>query len=106
MEPRHVITCIEAVQTFGKDSQKTKCIEEMGELIQALCKESFAETVEEKEQNLANIRTEIADVLITVTQMQTIYGEVAVNNEIDYKIKRLQGKIKDYRDNIKGEETP
>ena len=103
MDPRHVATCISAVQTYGKENQKKKCIEEMGELIQALCKETFVETEEERQENLMNIRTEIADVLITATQMQMIYGAAAVQSEINYKINRLQGKINNYN---KGEDTP
>lgn len=106
MEPWHVATCISAIQTYGKENQKKKCIEEMGELIQALCKETFVETEEEKYENLMNIRTEIADVLITVTQMQLIYGAAAVKSEISYKIERLQKKIDKFKAKCKGEETP
>lgn len=58
----------QAIETYGKDAQLKMAIEEMAELIQAICK-SFRGA-----DNLDNIIEEIADVEIMLAQLKLIYG--------------------------------
>lgn len=92
MEFKHRLICRQALNHYGKENQKKKCIEEMAELTKALCKETFV-TPEEVEDNLVNIQEEIADVIITANQMRILYGAEQVDAAIEYKINRLKGKM-------------
>lgn len=51
-----------AISDYGKGPQKMKAIEELSELIQAICK-----------GNLSNIAEEMADVQIMLGQLEIIY---------------------------------
>lgn len=79
-EPRQSVLR-HAIDVFGEGHQARKAIEEMGELIQALCK---ADDVE-------HIREEIADVRIMLDQLDMIYGGPDGFTD-DYKIKRLKAR--------------
>lgn len=92
MELRQRLICRRAVDHYGKENQKKKCIEEMAELTKALCKESFV-TPDEVNGNLVNIQEEIADVIITANQMRIVYGPEQVDAAIEYKLNRLKGKM-------------
>lgn len=77
----------DAIETFGVESQITKCIEECAELIQALCKRDHDNTIEE-----------IVDVEICLEQMKTIFindakSSVLYCDMIRYKRERLQERI-------------
>lgn len=68
----------------GIMTQKQKAIEELGELIVALAKDS----------DLYNITEEIADVEIMLTQLKMIYdNEEEVENIKEYKIERLLNNV-------------
>lgn len=54
---------IDIIDYYGEDKQKTKAIEEMSELIKAICK-----------NDVENIEEEIADVSIMLSQLQIMYG--------------------------------
>ena len=91
----YVEVYLEALETFGLDSQIKQTVEECAELINALCKFqrgrcSFPEVV-----------TEIADVIIMAHQMALSFGVEAVEKEIQYKVKRLHGRIQ----NLKQKQT-
>ncbi|MCL2280724.1 hypothetical protein FWC31_02455 [Candidatus Saccharibacteria bacterium] len=79
---------------WGVKSQQVMAIEEMSELQKELCKylrrtENSGEyTKEEIEETISNIQEEIADVLIIVTQMRSIFGADEVDKMIDRKLQR------------------
>ena len=92
MELKQRLICRRAVNHYGKENQKKKCIEEMAELTKALCKETFV-SPDEVDGNLINIQEEIADVIIMANQMRIIYGPDQVDAAIEYKLNRLKGKM-------------
>ena len=77
---------IDIIDYYGETNQKTKAIEEMAELIKAICK-----------NDIENIEEEIADVSIMLSQLQIIYG--FSNDKIEKikkeKINRTLERIKD-----------
>ena len=97
-----------AIDTYGDDSQMDMCIEEMSELTKALLKFrrlenkkstvksiDYAEYISEKIHTASNVAEEIADVKIMLVQMEMIFGcSEEVNNQIEFKIKRLKERLK------------
>lgn len=86
---------------YGYESQTRQCIEEMSELIQALCKHSRAisgrqisKSAECPEKD--EVTEEIADVYITVSQIEYILGisSMKLNEEIEKKLDRQIERIK------------
>lgn len=74
-----------AVACFGKLHQKIVAIEEMAELIQAICKDFRGKL------NMENLVEEMADVQIMLDQLQIIYdAHEAVDAAMELKIKRLR----------------
>ena len=82
MHPNEVI--IKAVQTYGREHQITKAIEEMAELMNELAKSQDKRTTTEK------VIDEIADVKIMLKQLEYIYGQFKVEKRFMEKIKRLE----------------
>ena len=72
-----------AVNHYGKEHQKKKAIEEMGELITALSREQDGRATEH------DVITEIADVHLMIRQLMVIYGVDKCLNEYDRKQRRL-----------------
>lgn len=62
------------VDYYGADNQKIVCLEEMGELTQAITKDLRGNP------NLKNLAEEIGDVLLTIEQLIVIYGDVSGTN--------------------------
>jgi NTP pyrophosphatase (non-canonical NTP hydrolase) len=78
----------DAVQTYGKQSQVDKAIEEMSELIKALLKERHSNG------SVDDIIEEIADVYIMLSQLCLIFeAGVAADEFVDYKLKRLDRRL-------------
>lgn len=77
----------EIIETYGQVSQENIAIEEMSELIKAIIKHRRYHT----EQTAADIREEIADVKIMVTQLEMIYGDVS--DIVDFKIIRQKYRL-------------
>lgn len=76
-----------AIAQYGVEPQRKMAIEEMAELTNALMK--FARgrvTVED-------IVEEVADVSIMMQQLGIIYGQKAVDLQIDYKTARLEKRL-------------
>lgn len=71
-----------AINRFGEHHQMQKAVEEMGELIVALCK-----------GNDENVQEEIADVMIMMCQLQILFGEKEVEGWIEKKMRRLKRTI-------------
>lgn len=102
-----------AIDHYGKTHQVTKCIEEIGEFLQALSKYTFLgekhrewkktatgpATIEDRyffhdiEQGERHLQEEIADSIITMQQMRLIYGPEAVDWWIEFKLNRLEEQI-------------
>lgn len=82
----------QAVKVFGEKSQIRMAIEEMSELIKALCKLERAETVAERDKAFGNVIEEMADVQIMLDQLRIIFGNDAKAVE-DVKLDRLVTRI-------------
>jgi len=78
--------CSKAIAHFGEASQKQKAIEELGELIVALCRQGYGGTV-------VDVVDEIADVVIMANQLRQIFGTIAVDRRIEQKLDRLEMRI-------------
>ena len=76
-----------AVAHYGKEHQKKKAIEEMGELITALSREQDGRATEH------DVITEIADVHLMIRQLMVIYGVDKCVEEYDRKQRRLLRRI-------------
>lgn len=79
-----------AINTFGIPRQEDIAIEEMSELTKAIIKNRRTPDKSHKD----DIREEIADVFIMITQLKMIYGG-DIEEIIDKKIKRLQLRLED-----------
>lgn len=82
------------LDTWGLGIQAQMAVEEMGELIKAVCKynrkKCFNELNEEIEYNL---KEEIADVLNTVEQLELAFGVQEIEKIREQKIERTLKKI-------------
>jgi len=76
----------DAIHKWGKDSQIMIAMEECAELLTSL-----AQTFRASKD--PNVITEIADVLITVSQLRLIFGKEEVDIEIERKIERTKRKL-------------
>lgn len=81
-------TYMNALVTYGDRHQMTKCLEEMGECIQAICK------VMNGGENFDHLAEEIADVTVTMEQMRLLFG---INDKVcaymDAKVLRLDAQL-------------
>lgn len=78
-----------AINTFGIDAQTDKTLEELGELATALIQYRYGRIT------IDDLRSEIADVLITVGQLRLHYGATAVDDIRDVKLARLKRLVAD-----------
>jgi phosphoribosyl-ATP pyrophosphohydrolase len=74
----------QAINKWGEECQYQKAIEECAELIKAICK-----------RDKLNIIEECADVLIMAEQIKMMIGREDVDKIINYKLKRLKGRIEE-----------
>lgn len=88
---------IEAIKTFGKDSQCKIAIEEMAELTKEICK-NFRGS-----DNVDHIAEEIADVKIILMQLEIIFNCTdKVIEWQDFKLRRLEQMIQKKGENHDG----
>ncbi len=90
-EQKHAreINC-SALDTYGKEAQKSKLFEEIGELMDALCKCSAGR------DKVTHLAEEIADVGIMLGQMAIMFDcEAEVERQKRYKLKRLEQRIEE-----------
>lgn len=86
---------IRNLQINGSSVQIIKCCEELSELNVELCK-LFANTTQYIDKNYLNLCTEIADTIITLTQIMSVYNCFeGVADEINYKLERLRKRLLD-----------
>ena len=84
-----------AILTYGQTAQEDVAIEEMSELIKAICKMRRA-GVNEKPAAMDAIVDEIADVSIMMEQLCMMYECFdAVENRRRYKVRRLENRLKE-----------
>lgn len=94
MTDKQIKTLINAIQTYGTNSQIDKAIEEMSELTKALLKHR------QNNGSVSDIIEEVADVQIMILQLLLIFEATsAMDVFIDYKINRLENRL----NNIGGE---
>ena len=67
---------------YGFENQRLKTIEELSELIQALCKD-----------DKDNVKEEVADCLIMLEQLKIYLGEDIIDKIIDEKLNRQLRRI-------------
>lgn len=83
---------LNVISEFGADSQIDKAAEEMAELIQALLKNRKAGR--EHPATLDNVYEEMADVIITFSQLRLIYNnESKLNDKVHEKLDGLRALI-------------
>lgn len=81
--------CMKALEVYGED-QINICIEEMSELTKELCK------YKRGRKNREQLAEEIADVKITLAQMQMLFDCTdEVQEWIAKKLRRLEGRLWD-----------
>lgn len=86
-----------AINKYGSRFQEDICIEEMGELIQAIVK--YRRHQNSKRKN--NIIEEMADVTICLEYLKLIHNisDEDINKMIEYKIMRTDRRIRNGDDN-------
>lgn len=82
-----------AIETYGKGPQTLKCIEESGELLQAIAKYQFSNGTENEREALDHLQEEIADCCIMLEQMKMMYGEKEIDEKIIEKANRLADRL-------------
>lgn len=87
MTDKQIKTLNQAIQTYGKNSQVDKAIEEMSELTKELLKER------QNKGSAEHIMEELADVIIMMYQLMMIFNIADFDHCIDYKIKRLARRL-------------
>lgn len=77
-----------AIEHYGEDNQVFKAIEELGELITELARNSIGEN------NTMQIAEEVADAQIMCSQLEMIFNiEAEVQAQREYKLKRLYKRV-------------
>lgn len=98
----------EVIKTYGNNAQIDVAIEEMSELTKALMKHRRAIKSQSKtdigsidfEEKRNNVIEEMADVEIMIQQLVMIYDcRDEVKEQIDFKVKRLQDRLKKTKTN-------
>jgi len=79
--------CKGAIERFGFRRQVEKAEEEMAELISAL------HHFKDGRATMDDVVTEIADVTIMMLQLAMIFGKEEVDDEVVYKLKRLEDRL-------------
>lgn len=82
-------TLLKAMSKWGIHSQLNMAIEECTELNLALLKHFRSPSAE----TIANVESEIADVIIMLEQLKLIFDQTKINEQIDYKMARLEMRL-------------
>lgn len=85
---------LKIIDTYGIENQMMQCIEEMGELIQAINKYRRAEFSVSCIDAYNQVIEEIADVQIMIEQMRMIFNEDDVDKVIAEKLERMRERLK------------
>ena len=87
MREREMVIEQLAIETYGRENQIEKAIEEMAELTVALKHHKDNKITRDK------VVTEIADVIIMMDQLRIIYGVDVIDAEIKRKLDRLSSRL-------------
>lgn len=97
--PEGLQTIDRAIDTYGKDAQLDKAVEEMSELTKAICKYKFVKRKysdpynAETQEVCSNLEEEIADVYIMLTQLIKMFNgreRVDITQNVWEKLDRLK----------------
>ncbi len=85
----------DALRTWGAEAQIRMLFEEIGELMQAVCKAGRVKNWNQRAEVWHNIAEEIADVKIMLKQMEILFDvedavEDCERNKVDRLVKRLE----------------
>lgn len=81
-----------AIDKWGQQVQMVKACEECAELVVQLCK-----IINRSPSSIDAVIDEVADVLIVAHSMRQVFGPIAVDARIEYKLDRLEKALaKDY----------
>ena len=108
------VDLITILDHYGRKAQRRQAVEELSELIQAICKydrinytygecEDDPKKLEKAENAYKNLLGEIADVIVMIEQLKIMVGErnrTRIENIIDEKIKRQLDRIKAEREGL------
>lgn len=83
------VICYTALEHYGVHSQMVKCMEECGELIQALARNLSGERNEE------NVVEDLVDVEIMLMQMRIVFGHFSVFRAMGQKLARLKMRMEE-----------
>lgn len=83
------IICNTALEHYGVYSQMVKCMEECGELIQALARNLSGEA------NAENVAEELADVEIMLMQMRIVFSRQKAHRVMAQKLARLKMRMEE-----------
>lgn len=86
---REDVICHTALEHYGVHSQIVKCMEECGELIQALARKMRGE------ENIENVVEELADVEIMLMQMRMVFGRHEAHRVRTQKLARLKMRMEE-----------
>ena len=87
-----------AIACYGMDSQVWMAVEEMSELTKELAKLRRGRTT------LNDLADEIADVTILMEQLRIMFGiNELVNHRMEFKIRRLEQRIAEEIEGLRGE---
>lgn len=87
---------LEAINTFGLDSQRMMMVEEMSELTKAISKFYRAKDIDEEAATVESIKEEMADCQIMLDQMKIMFGNVDMIER--QKLKRLEKRIAEHKE--------
>jgi len=91
------------VDTWGVESQFNMCIEEVGELLQAISKyrrSQFTNDKEKIEKSYIHLCEEIADVENMINQLRYIFDSKLIDDFKENKLKRISKILDNYEKNI------
>lgn len=108
------VDLIKILDHYGRKAQRRQAVEELSELIQAICKydrinytfgecEDDPKKLEKAENAYKNLLGEIADVIVMIEQLKIMVGErnrTRIESIIDEKIKRQLDRIKAEREGL------
>ncbi len=84
---------LEIIEHYGIENQMMQCIEEMGELIQAINKYRRSEFSDSCIDAYNQVIEEIADVQIMIEQMRLMFNGDDVDKVIAEKLERMRGRL-------------
>ena len=89
--------CKQIVEHFGASNQVDKSIEEIGELLTEIGRYRIGQR-----RDVDRVVSEIADVMVMLTQLSIIFGTQAVEREVEYKLQRAMKRVANEKEFLRG----